>query len=195
MRTGWQNKLTGQVGEFLVCAELGRRGFIATSFAGNVPMFDVLATDGQCHSVPIQVKAAQYGNTWLTNIGHWAIVHTDQETQQQSLAPLEITNPNLIYVCVQVASPDKPEQKDRFFVLTKRDLQRICEQVYREWMEPKNWIRPKKYDSTHLAYNTNYLKPFENNWDLVRRQLNAVSEGATSFTITDTETEEPFTEG
>ena len=43
MATGSANKLTGQVGEFLVCAELGRRGMFATPFAGNVPEFDVVA--------------------------------------------------------------------------------------------------------------------------------------------------------
>jgi hypothetical protein len=37
MASGLSNKLTGQIGEFLACAELGRRGFVATSFTGNVP--------------------------------------------------------------------------------------------------------------------------------------------------------------
>jgi len=41
MATGRNNKLTGQISEFLVCAELGKRGLIATPFAGNVPAFDV----------------------------------------------------------------------------------------------------------------------------------------------------------
>lgn len=36
---GLRNKLAGQVGEYLVCAEFGRRGLIATSFTGNVPDF------------------------------------------------------------------------------------------------------------------------------------------------------------
>jgi DNA modification methylase len=35
MASGLSNKLIGQVGEFLVCAELGRRGFVATPFAGT----------------------------------------------------------------------------------------------------------------------------------------------------------------
>jgi hypothetical protein len=63
---GLNNKLAGQIGEYLVCAELGRRGLIATPFSGNVPTFDVLATDEQCRTVPIQVKASR-GNCWSTN--------------------------------------------------------------------------------------------------------------------------------
>jgi len=35
--SGLTNKLTGQIGEYLVCAKLGKLGLIATPFAGNVP--------------------------------------------------------------------------------------------------------------------------------------------------------------
>jgi superfamily II DNA/RNA helicase len=61
--TGLSNKLAGQIGEYRVCAELGRRGLIATPFSGNVPTFDVLATDEQCRTVTIQVKALR-GTNW-----------------------------------------------------------------------------------------------------------------------------------
>jgi hypothetical protein len=47
--------LTGQIGEYLVCAELGRCDLIATPFSGNVPSFDVLATDKSFRTVLIQV--------------------------------------------------------------------------------------------------------------------------------------------
>ena len=59
MSTGRNNKLAGQIGEFLVCAELGKRGLIATPFSGNVPAFDILAADDLCNTVPIQVKASR----------------------------------------------------------------------------------------------------------------------------------------
>jgi hypothetical protein len=72
MSTGRLNKLAGQIGEYLVCAELGRRGLIATPFAGNVPTFDVLATDESCRTVPIQEgesqrQLAKYGDTMDAN--------------------------------------------------------------------------------------------------------------------------------
>jgi hypothetical protein len=53
MSSGLSNKLAGQVGEFLVCAELGRRGFIATSFAGNVPEFDLIVANDTLRTIPI----------------------------------------------------------------------------------------------------------------------------------------------
>ena len=37
MGKGRHNKLVGQTGEYLVAAELSRRGYIATTFTGNVP--------------------------------------------------------------------------------------------------------------------------------------------------------------
>ena len=43
MATGLSTKLTGQIGEHLVTAELGRLGIIATPFSGNVPDIDILA--------------------------------------------------------------------------------------------------------------------------------------------------------
>ena len=56
MVKNFNTQLSGQIGEHLVTAELGRLGIIAAPFAGNVPDIDVLAyANGK--SVPIQVKA------------------------------------------------------------------------------------------------------------------------------------------
>ena len=70
MATGHANKLTGQIGEFLVCAELGRRGIIATPFSGNVPNFDLLVASLEGGSAAIQVKASR-GNSWSTQANLW----------------------------------------------------------------------------------------------------------------------------
>ena len=50
----FSSKLSGQIGENLVVAELGRRGIIATAFAGNVPEIDILAYKDKT-SIPIQL--------------------------------------------------------------------------------------------------------------------------------------------
>ncbi len=44
MATGRSTKLVGQAGEYLVAAELSRRGLIATTFTGNVPHYDIIAS-------------------------------------------------------------------------------------------------------------------------------------------------------
>ncbi|MBB5233592.1 hypothetical protein [Deinococcus budaensis] len=91
------NKLTGQIGEFLVCAELGRQlDLVATPFAGNVPAFDLLVADEQCRSIPIQVKAAR-GLQWLSPANNWINLEV-VGTRQVDKGDRQVAHPNLIYV-------------------------------------------------------------------------------------------------
>jgi hypothetical protein len=107
MSSGRNNKLTGQIGEYLVCAELGKRDLIATPFAGNVPAFDVLAADEFCRTVPIQVKTSR-GNNWPTDARTWMSIQFDEKTKaQKNLGRVKIKNPDLIYVFVAIASEEK----------------------------------------------------------------------------------------
>ena len=62
MATGRDNKLVGAAGEYLVAAELCRRGLIATTFTGNVPHYDIVASDAKGRHVSIQVKASRSGS-------------------------------------------------------------------------------------------------------------------------------------
>ena len=89
---GLNNKLAGQIGEYVVCAELCRRGFISTPFSGNVPTFDVLATDSKCRTVPIQVKSSR-GENWQTDARLWMQLELKQDIQAYS-GPKEIQNPD-----------------------------------------------------------------------------------------------------
>jgi hypothetical protein len=59
MPSGRHNKLLGAAGEYLIAAELCRRGLIATTFTGNVPFYDNITSDefglhvavqASCHS-------------------------------------------------------------------------------------------------------------------------------------------------
>jgi hypothetical protein len=63
MVTGRSNYLTKQAGEYLVAAELSRRGYIATTFTGNVPYYDIIAVDDSGGHVVVQVKAIA-GASW-----------------------------------------------------------------------------------------------------------------------------------
>lgn len=59
MATGLSNKLVGQSGEYLVAMELSRRGLIATTFTGNVPHYDIIASDITGRHFTVQVKAGR----------------------------------------------------------------------------------------------------------------------------------------
>lgn len=169
MSKGRSNKLTGQIGEYLVCAELGKRGLIATPFAGNVPAFDILAADDLCRTLPLQVKASRSGN-WPSDARIWMNISFDKETEaQENLGATTVQNPNLIYVCVAIAPPDEGE--DRFFVLTKIQLQTICIQMYSDWMDKRDWKRPRNPESYDCRYRIPDIQSYENNWQLIENRL------------------------
>ncbi len=170
MSKGLSNKLAGQVGEFLVCAELGRRGLIATSFTGNVPEFDLIVADGLLNTLPVQVKTSR-GHSWPTTANRWIDVTIDEKGQKQiDHGDSDIPYPDLIYVCVLLAAP-KAEQADRYFILLKSDLQVICARNYRAWMSTHDWKRPKSFRSLDNRYYVTDLEPFEDNWALFKQRL------------------------
>ncbi len=71
MATGRSNYLTKQAGEYLVAAELSRRGYIATTFTGNVPYYDIIAVDDSGGHAVVQVKAIA-GASWQFNATDFA---------------------------------------------------------------------------------------------------------------------------
>ena len=130
MKKGLNNKLVGQIGEYLVCAKLGKRGYIATSFTGNVPEFDLIVVNEGLNVIPIQVKTSR-SNNWQTRANLWINIEIDEVNKKQiDHGDAVISNPDLIYVCVALGDSKKIE-KDRFFILRKKDVQTICVKRYR----------------------------------------------------------------
>jgi hypothetical protein len=171
MSIGRNNKLAGQIGEHLVCAELGKRGLIATPFSGNVPTFDLVVADEQCRTLPIQVKASRADN-WPNDARDWMDISFDQKTKKQKyMAARKIENPDLVHIFVKIAEPDAPTKRDRFFILVKTQLQEICIRHYSNWMGGIGWIRPRSPESYDLRFSTFDLEKFENNWELVVNRL------------------------
>jgi hypothetical protein len=168
MSSGRLNKLAGQIGEYLVCAELGRRGLIATPFAGNVPTFDVLATDELCRTVPIQVKASR-GDSWPTRADRWMNTQFNDKKQIYS-GPTKLTTPDLVWVCVAIALPGG---RDRFFVLTEDDMQKVCVACYTSWMDSIGWQRPRNPSSLDCRWSVSDIQQFEDRWELILGRLQA----------------------
>lgn len=170
MSTGLSNKLAGQTGEYLVCAELGRRGFIATSFTGNVPEYDLLVCDDSLKTVPIQVKTTR-GNSWPSRADLWLRIDIDDaEKKQVNRGKLKIDHSDLIYVCVALGIE---QGRDRFFICHKADIQNVCIKAYKRWMDTKDWKRPRNYKSLDNRYKISDLEQFENNWEMIADRLSA----------------------
>ena len=168
VKKGLNNKLAGQIGEYLVCAELGKRGYIATSFTGNVPEFDLIVANEELDTIPVQVKSSR-GDSWRTRADLWIDIEIDDESKQQvDHGDKLILNPDLIYVCVALSEPDS-KKLDQFFIFTKKDLQHVCAKNYREWMDGVDWKRPRNYKSLDNRYYLKDLSKYENNWDLIER--------------------------
>ncbi len=164
MSSGLSNKLVGQVGEFLVCAELGRRGFIATPFSGNVPGFDVIATNSAMRSVPLQVKTAN-GGAWQFNADKLLDIAFDSTTGVQVVKGVrDETSPDLIYVFVLLGQEG---ERDRFFVLPKKSFLDVALSHYTAYLTRHGGIRPRKPETMHMALRATDFVPFEDRWDRI----------------------------
>lgn len=162
MATGRSNQLTRQIGEHLVAAELGRRlGLFAAPFAGNVPAFDVLATDGSGRSVPIQVKAIN-GPSWQFDVRTFLDVDI-LDGVQHVRGPAQLTTPNLLCVFVFLRAPGS----DEFFIFPMRTLQGHFLENY-EGRKP-----PRNVQSFHCAVWPKELEEHKDKWDLILAALNS----------------------
>ena len=120
MATGRSNQLIKQIGEYLVACELARRGLLVATFSGNVPDFDLIATDFKGSSCPIQVKTIK-GGAWQFSIDKFVDITFDGRKQLiGDKKPILI--PQL--VCVFVLAAEKYGE-DQFFVLEWSKVQDI----------------------------------------------------------------------
>ncbi len=160
MATGRGNHLTKQIGEYLVAAELGRRGFIAATFSGNVPDYDIVATDEAFRSILIQVKAIN-GSTWQLDIRRFVNVSLDGTMQ---VLGARIVAPRKI-VCAMVALA--AYGADRFYILEWTGLQDLLVSHYQANLDRLGGVRPKKFDSYHVAIREEQLMAYKDNWKLL----------------------------
>ena len=166
MATGRSNQLIKQMGEYLVACELARQGLLVATFSGNVPDFDLIATDFKGSSCPIQVKTIK-GGSWQFSIDKFADVSLDGDRQRLGRKkPLSI--PELI--CVFVIASEK-YGGDQFFVLEWSQVQEIIISSYKRWLASHGGVRPKKPDSLHCAIVPSDLKQFKDNWPIIHSRL------------------------
>jgi hypothetical protein len=166
MATGRSNKLVGQTGEYLVAAELSRQGYIATTFTGNVPHYDIIASDEAGRHVSVQVKASRGASWQFGNISLYCDIKFDGERQvvgDRKPCPVQ----RLIMVFVMVAD----DGNDRFYVLPWERLRDILVDHHEAYLAKHNGTRPKKWDSLHCAISVIDLESYRDQWDVVERSL------------------------
>jgi hypothetical protein len=162
MRSGRNNQLTKQVGEYLVACELARRGLLVATFSGNVPDFDLIATNFHGFSCPIQVKTVK-GGAWQFSIDKFVeIIFNDKQQIIGRKKPIPI--PRLVGVFV-VAGENYGG--DKFFVIEWRKVQDILIAHHARFLDSHGGVRPKAWDSLHCSLETTELKDYRDNWSII----------------------------
>jgi len=166
MASGRSNQLTKQIGEYLVASELARRGLLAATFSGNVPDFDLIATDLKGSSCLIQVKTIK-GGSWQFSIDKFAEITFEGDAQRiGKKKPLPI--PELI--CVFVLTAER-YGKDQFFVLEWAQVQEILVRNHKRWLDSHGGKRPRKPMSMHCSIFPKDLQEFKDNWSIINSKL------------------------
>jgi hypothetical protein len=158
----YKTQLTRQIGEHLVVAKLGRLGIIATPFAGNVPEYDIMASDLSGHSLPIQVKAIN-GPSWQFKATSFLDIEFKGK-KQVVRGKIKLLNPNLICVFVYL----KKEGNDDYYILKLKDLQQHFFEHY------KGGIRPNNPESIHCAVRPKELAKHKGKWPLITRHFDPI---------------------
>ena len=166
MANGRGNQLMKQIGEYLVASELARRGFLVATFSGNVPDFDLIATDFKGSSCLIQVKTIK-GGSWQFSIDKFAEITFEGDAQRiGKKKPLPI--PELI--CVFVLTADH-YGKDQFFVLEWAQVQETLMRNHKRWLDLHGGKRPRKPTSMHCSIFPKDLQEFKDNWSIINSKL------------------------
>lgn len=165
MARNYSTQLAGQIGESLVVAELGRRGIVATAFAGNVPDIDILAhRDGV--STAIQVKTWRSGSVHF-DASRYLAIEQNGDAQRVSGVRADIDGER-IYAFVRLGSE---AGADRLFVLNEAQLVGILRANYEAFLAKHNGVRPKNPNTTHCAVQQSDLEPYKDNWQLIEGAL------------------------
>jgi hypothetical protein len=164
--SGRSNKLVGQTGEYLVAAELSRRGLIATTFTGNVPHYDIIASDETGRHVSVQVKTSRGPGWQFGNITQYCEVTFNDKIQilgNKKPCPVR----GLVMVFVRIIDGGN----DRFYILTWERLRDILVDHHKAYLASHNGTRPKKWDSLHCAISEGHLERYLDKWGTVEENL------------------------
>lgn len=153
------NNLVGTAGEYYVCAELCRQGFLALLTPKNNPLFDVVVTspDGR-RSVSVQVKTRSEHNKqgWKFGI---------DITSDKSV-------PGMFVVLVQLVSGNAPQ----FYIYEYSVLSQRVSAEYKTYMaKPKRDGTTRKEVGFRWFNDVSHIEDDEqrkNNWAPIIRALN-----------------------
>lgn len=171
------DKFSRWCGEHLVCAEALRQGLVATTFSGNMEVFDIITyyKDNKVYKkVQVKTTTRKYkkDETWVFGkADEW--LKFDEKLLSK--------NPKIQYILGKQEREDKDIMfvfvlkgtkygEDRFFILTQPEVQDIVYNRYTgkcrdEYEGKKVLIRDHMRIFIHLFQ----LEPHENKWEKLRK--------------------------
>ena len=166
MGKGRSNKLVGQTGEYLVAAALSRRGLIATTFTGNVPHYDIIASDEKGRHVSVQVKAGRVGSWQFGNVTQFydiAFDHKRQVVGKPKTCPVQ----RLVMIFVRI----EEDGNDQFYILKWQKLRDLVIKQHKAFLQKHNGVRPRQWESLHCAVTEETVRPYLEKLDTVKKCL------------------------
>jgi hypothetical protein len=163
---GRNNKIVGQTGEYLVAAELSRRGLICTTFTGNVPHYDIIASNEAGDHISVQVKASMSDSWQFGDISNFCEINfkgTQQSVGKNKNCPVK----NLVVVFVKV---DRARQ-DEFYILPWEELREVLVANHNNYLAKHAGVRPKNHSSLHVGVRSEDLLRYRDDWALIQKQL------------------------
>jgi hypothetical protein len=140
--------LSGIAGEYFVCAELSRRGYVASLTLRNTRGIDILVSNADAtRSVGIQVKAKQgRGAEWMVN----------QKIEAEGVAE------NLFFVFITLNGLDSPE----YYVVPKDSVARYTRENHQQWLSTTG-RKGQKHVDTPMRKFRDPKGEYRDRWDLL----------------------------
>lgn len=160
MASGRDIQITKQIGEYMACLELCKRGFIATTFTRNIPDFDIIAVNNENKAILVQVKTIKSGSCQLKAEDYLEIDFSS--LPKQKVLGKKIYQQEIIYVFIKLDS----KYNGNFYILKLRELQDIIFKKYCNYLKKNKLIRPVNNKSTHTDVTEAELIIFKDNWNI-----------------------------
>lgn len=158
----------GNLGMFLVCAELSKRNLIAMPTSRNTKGHDVVVLNPQTNkAVGIQVKCTDKKNFPILN-SHWS--DYEEQIDEKIMAD---------FVFVDISEVDKP----RYFIVGDTELKHLLKSVVTKWGDKhgrrqglswKDIVEREKAEKRKpnlWALRLDHIESYEGRWETITNKL------------------------
>jgi len=161
---GWRQRTVQQWGEYLVAAELAKRGYLATTFTGNVPHFDLVVADEEGRTASVQVKAKSEKGNWQFDLGKFASIDTNPDGTQR-IRKRRMHAAETLWVLVHLHEKREAD----FYWFPQDEFQNLILRNHRRYLNRHGGRRPRKQGSTHSSLAPSELAAGKNVWEVVNK--------------------------